>query len=301
MIQVENEIRNLRPLARAGRLTRGKCRRTDGLLQRRKDTLVPELRQVWEAAGSKDIRDLGGGVRAERHTGEILQGWNFCALRRPGGRGGQSRIPDPDVREQPRSDSGKANARPVVRGAPMPDLIDIWQAGAPKIDMLSAGHLRPRLPADVRAIHPLREPAVHSETRGFPPNNLAARVLYAFGRHDAIGYLAHGIERPPAPDIELTSAYDVIRQLAPLDFGSRRTECRVVQTSERDRTRGLLSGDAESGAQLPDHVVGAGQPIVGSRGLSIPWARKPNRIMASEGVENPGRQVVRRESPRLRE
>jgi hypothetical protein len=54
------------------------------------------------------------------------------------------------------------------------------------------------------------------ETRGFPPNNLAARVLYAFGRHDAIGFSPMGIERPPVPDLELTSAYDVIRQLAPL-------------------------------------------------------------------------------------
>jgi hypothetical protein len=54
------------------------------------------------------------------------------------------------------------------------------------------------------------------ETRGFPPNNLATRVLYAFGRHDAIGFSPMGIERPAVPDIELTSAYDVIRQLAPL-------------------------------------------------------------------------------------
>jgi hypothetical protein len=36
------------------------------------------------------------------------------------------------------------------------------------------------------------------ETRGFPPNNLAARVLYAFGRHDAIGFSPMGIERAPA-------------------------------------------------------------------------------------------------------
>jgi hypothetical protein len=41
-------------------------------------------------------------------------------------------------------------------------------------------------------------------------------VLYAFGRHDAIGFSPMGIERPAIPDIELTSAYEAIGQLAPL-------------------------------------------------------------------------------------
>ena len=45
---------------------------------------------------------------------------------------------------------------------------------------------------------------------------MEARVLYAFGRHDAIGFSPMGIERPATPDIELTSSYDVIKQLAPL-------------------------------------------------------------------------------------
>ena len=47
-------------------------------------------------------------------------------------------------------------------------------------------------------------------------NGLEARLLYAFGRHDAIGVSPMEIERPAAPDIELTSSYDVIKQLAPL-------------------------------------------------------------------------------------
>jgi hypothetical protein len=49
-----------------------------------------------------------------------------------------------------------------------------------------------------------------------PPTGLEARALYAFGRYDAIGFSPMGIERPAIPDIELTTAYDVIKQLAPL-------------------------------------------------------------------------------------
>ena len=45
------------------------------------------------------------------------------------------------------------------------------------------------------------------ETRGWA-GWARARVLYAFGRHDAIGFSPMGIDRPAAPDIELTSGYD---------------------------------------------------------------------------------------------
>jgi len=46
----------------------------------------------------------------------------------------------------------------------------------------------------------------------------AARVLYAFGRHDAIGFspMAGGIDRRLTPDYDLMSGYDLIAHLAPL-------------------------------------------------------------------------------------
>jgi hypothetical protein len=46
---------------------------------------------------------------------------------------------------------------------------------------------------------------------------LEARVLYAFGRHDALGVSLMGVERPAAtPDPVLTDVYKLIAQLAPL-------------------------------------------------------------------------------------
>jgi len=46
---------------------------------------------------------------------------------------------------------------------------------------------------------------------------MEARVLYAFGRHDAIGVSLMGVERPAAtPDPLLTGAYGLLAQLAPL-------------------------------------------------------------------------------------
>ena len=51
-------------------------------------------------------------------------------------------------------------------GSPMPDTLDVWRAGAPQIDMIYARHLRLRLRDDVRAVHPVREPAVHTRDAG---------------------------------------------------------------------------------------------------------------------------------------
>ena len=46
----------------------------------------------------------------------------------------------------------------------------------------------------------------------------AARSLYAFGRHDAIGYsrMSGGVDRLETPDKDLIGSYDLIAQLTPL-------------------------------------------------------------------------------------
>ena len=110
----------------------------------------------------------------------------------------------------------KPGQRNGAIGSPMADLIDVWRAGAPKIDMISPDIYDFDFAQMCARYNRSGNPLFIPETRGFPPNNLATRVLYAFGRHDAIGFSPMGIERPAAPDIELTSAYDVIAQLAPL-------------------------------------------------------------------------------------
>jgi hypothetical protein len=101
-------------------------------------------------------------------------------------------------------------------GSPMPDTIDVWRAAAPEIDILAPDIYDYDYASMCAAYNRGGNPLFIPETRGLPPNALGARVLYAFGRHDAIGFSPMGIERPAVPDIELTSAYDVIAQLAPL-------------------------------------------------------------------------------------
>ena len=47
-------------------------------LQKRKDTLVPELRQVWEAGGLKTSGTWEEVFGQRAAAGEICMGWNFA-------------------------------------------------------------------------------------------------------------------------------------------------------------------------------------------------------------------------------
>jgi hypothetical protein len=95
----------------------------------------------------------------------------------------------------------------------MPDMLDVWRAGGPQVDILSPdayNDFEAWCAKYTRSGNPLFVPESASGVEG------AARAIYAFGRHDAIGYSPMGIDRPVTPDNDLTSAYDLISQLAPL-------------------------------------------------------------------------------------
>jgi hypothetical protein len=218
MIQVENEIETCDNSPVARKAFEGQApKELMDYLQTHKDTLAPELRNVWETAGFKTSGTWEEVFGQSAATGEISMGWAFARYVGRVAEAGKAEYPIPMYVNSPGSGFRRGQrATSPCGGAPMPDLIDVWQAGAPKIDIYSpdiyGGDNALMCARYTRSGNPLFIP----ETRGFPPNNMAARALYAFGRHDAIGFSLMGVERPPVPDIELTSAYDVIRQLAPL-------------------------------------------------------------------------------------
>jgi len=215
MIQVENEIfgRDQSSLA-AQAYGEQVPKELINYLQKHKGTLIPEFQKVWETAGLKTSGTweevFGKGVVSD----EIFMAWHFAKyVNRVAGMG-KVEYPLPMFVNSwgwafPKTGE-KAN------GAPMSDVFDIWKAGAPQIDMISPDIYDADFAAMCGLYTRSGNPLFIPETRGFPPNNLATRVLYAFGRHDAIGFSPMGIERPAIPDIELVSAYEVIKQLTPM-------------------------------------------------------------------------------------
>ena len=229
MIQVENEVgmqgdtRDRSPAANqafAGPVPKELM----DYLQQHKDTLIPEFRQVWEATGFKTSGTwqevFGKGVAAD----EIFMAWHFARYVGRVAEAGKAEYPIPMFvnaalpRTSSIADVVLTGREPTIFGyfavgGPMADLMDIWRAGGPQIDILSPdayGDFTDWCAKYDRSGNPLFIPESRGGSEG------AARMLYAFGRHNAVGYSPMGIERAATPDNDLTTTYDLIAQLAPL-------------------------------------------------------------------------------------
>jgi len=186
-------------------------------LQQHKDALVPELRRVWEAAGSKTSGTWEQVFGAGTATAEIFMGWNYARYVGRVVEAGKAAYPIQMFTNAYTYEFAKAGEAIRNSGTPMPDLMDVWRAGAPKVDVFALDIYGSDFASFCADYNRSGNPLLIPETRGMPPYPMEARALYAFGRHDAMGVSLMGVERPAAtPDPLLTASYGLIAQLAPL-------------------------------------------------------------------------------------
>jgi hypothetical protein len=215
MIQVENEINGLDHSAVANKARESAVPKelTDYLLSH-KETLTAEVRQVWEAAGAKTAGTWQEVFGTSGGADEIFTAWHYARYTGRVAEAGKAEYPIPMFANTWGEGFPRGNAR--ANGAPKPAVIDVWRAGAPKIDMLCpdiyGGDYAGMCAEYTRSGNPLFIP----ETGNGPIN--AAKALYAFGHHDAIGFSPFGVDREDrlgnSPD--LAGIYDIISRLAPL-------------------------------------------------------------------------------------
>jgi hypothetical protein len=222
MIQVENEVnvegdsRDRSPVANKVFAAPVPKELMD-YLQKHKDGLISELRQVWEAAGFKTEgtwEEVFGKVLA---TDEIFMAWNYSRYIGRVAEAGKAEYPIPMYVNA--AVMGFARVGPPERahsGGPLSQLMDVWRAGGPQIDILSPDiygnddFFVSTTASYVRNGNPLFIPESNGGKEG------ATRALYAFGRHNAMGFSPFGIDGSRAPDTDLIAGYDLINQLAPL-------------------------------------------------------------------------------------
>jgi hypothetical protein len=222
MIQVENEVnvegdsRDRSPAANksfAGPVPKELM----DYLQKHKDGLISEFRQVWAMAGFKTSgtwEEVFGKVLA---TDEIFMAWNYSRYIGRVAEAGKAEYPIPMYVNA--AVMGFARVGPPERahsGGPLSQLGDVWRAGGPQIDILSPDiygnddFFVSTTASYVRNGNPLFIPESNGGKEG------ATRALYAFGRHNAMGFSPFGIDGSRAPDTDLIAGYDLISQLAPL-------------------------------------------------------------------------------------
>ena len=222
MIQVENEVgmhgdsRDRSPAA--NKSFEGPVpKELMDYLQQHKDTLIPEFRRVWEAAGFKANGTWEEVFGKSAVTDGFFMAWHISRYIGRVAEAGKAEYPLPMFCNAALYGVGRGTQPTPSGGRPWDLVMDVWKAGAPRIDILSPdiyseGDFVAFCAKYTQSGNPLFIP----ETGNGP--TVATRALYAFGRHDAIGFSPFGIDRPDrlgnSPD--LTAVYDLLSRAAPL-------------------------------------------------------------------------------------
>ena len=244
MMQVENEVGVLRDSrdrsAPANKAFAGPVpKELMDYLQRHKDTLIPELREVWAAQGFKTsgsweevfgpgkpdsfdmpIQTKSPPMSAEEHevswrklhwpVDEIFMAWNYARYVNKVVAEGKAEYDIPMYVNAWLQQPNHAWPGTYPCGGPVPQVHDVWSAGAPAVDVL-APDLYLEYFDDVAARFTRNgNPLFIPET-----SDNAGNVLSAFGKINAIGFSPFFIERSAGPDTELAAAYRVVSQLTP--------------------------------------------------------------------------------------
>jgi hypothetical protein len=212
MIQVENEV-GIRGALRdhlpeADKAFSGQVPKqlTDYLVQHR-DALVPELRKQWEDAGAKTSGTWTEVFGKGRRPDGIFMAWHYASYMDKVAAAGKAEYPLPTFVNAALGDQmGQYSS-----GGPLWDVIDVWQAAAPNIDILSPCTYWSKFTEWCARYNRPGNPLFIPETRADP-----GKAFYAIGRHALIGFSPFGIERTPDPNSPLARAYDVLSQLAPM-------------------------------------------------------------------------------------
>ena len=229
MIQVENEVglqgdtRDRSPLA--NRAFEGPVpKELMDYIGKHKDTLIPEFRKVWEATGFKTSGTWEEVFGKGRPTDEIFMAWHFSRFIGKVIDAGKKEYPIPMFVNCPQSGFGRAPAPgrgSGQSGGPMPDAMDVWRAGGPSIDMLAPDNYSQDFAGFLAKYAQSGNPIFMPETGG-GNKATAARALYTFGRHDAIGFSPFAIDRWTGKGSDVVTAsdlpgmYEFISKMAPM-------------------------------------------------------------------------------------
>jgi hypothetical protein len=245
MMQVENEVGVLRDSRDrsepANRAFAGPVpRELMDYLAKNKATLAPELMEVWNANGGKTSGSweqvFGAGkpesvvmpiqtnsppMSKEEHetawrklhwaSDEFFMAWNYARYVNKVIEEGKAEYPIPMFVNAWLQQPDMAWPGTYPSGGPLPQVNDIWRAGAPAADMLAPDLYLQYFGETAERYSRNGNPLFIPETSVNPAN-----AVMAFGKHNAIGFSPFGIERSVGADTELAATYKLISGMAPM-------------------------------------------------------------------------------------
>ena len=273
MMQVENEVGVLRDSRdrspAANRAFSGPIpAELMNFLVSHKETLIPEFRQVWAANGYKKSGTweevFGPGKPATLEipiqttvsllgpldhedswqklhwtSDEIFMAWNYARFLEKVVESGKAAYNIPMYVNAWLQQPNHAWPGTYPSGGPLPQVHDVWRAGAPAIDIL-APDLYLEYFDDVCARFSRNgNPLFIPETSTKPAN-----VFMAVGKYDTIGFSPFGIDgsRPIPPDLAAT--YSLLNQLSPIILAHQGTDTiTAVRLNEGDAPKQIKLGN----------------------------------------------------------
>jgi beta-galactosidase GanA len=268
MIQVENEIGMLTE-AREYTKTANLAFRSQvpsalmNYLVKNKNELGPEILSSWHKSDFANHGTWEEVFGKGLSTDEIFQAWQYAVYTNTVAASGKKEYPIP-MYVNAALNYKNANPGQYPSAGPLPHVMDIWQAGAPEIDILSPDFYNPnfRQYSDLysRRNNPFFIPEIRSE-----PNN-AAKVFLAVGHYKAIGFSPFSIESVTGPLEEpIAKSYGILEQLSPL----------ITEYQAKKKIEGVL---LDSGFQKQVFLMG-NYRLTASHEYSLGW---------STGSKNPG-------------
>jgi len=176
-------------------------------MARNKDALVPEFRKVWEAAGAKTNGTWEEVFGKDPMTNEIFMAWHYALYVDKVAKAGKAEYPLPMYINV---DLGEKIGGYSAGGA-LPIVLNVWQQGAPGIDIIGPDIYLPNFADWCGWYHRSGNPLWIPET-----GSNAANAFYAIGKHAAMGISPFGVERGADAGTPYAKAYDALSQAAPL-------------------------------------------------------------------------------------
>ncbi len=245
MMQVENEVGVLRDTRdrspAANRAYDGQVpEQLMNYLEAHKDHLMPDLRADWAANDYKTsgtweevfgpgkpadvelpVETRSPPMSAYEHeiswtqlhwaSDEFFMAWNYARYVNAVAAAGKSAYDIPMYVNGWEQQPNEAWPGTFPSGGPLPEVHDIWRAGAPKIDILSPDLYLPYFDVICERWIQNGDPLFIPESEAS-----AANVIMAVGKFNAIGYSPFGVDggRPIPPDFAAT--YEMLGDLAPM-------------------------------------------------------------------------------------
>ena len=156
-----------------------------------RDTLYPEFRKAWEAAGARTSGTWEQVFGKAPYTDEIFMAWNYARYVGRVASAGKAEYPVP-MYVNTWCSMGDRPPGTYPSGGPLPHVADVWKVGAPAIDFRSP---------DLHSLNFSDWVNWYHHTPDFPlfiPEAFHAtghyNIFYVMGQHDGIGFSPFAID-----------------------------------------------------------------------------------------------------------